>query len=101
MTLQRFDAFASHTLHDTASTRLAEHTLARHLPPHALMRRAGQAIGQLAMALAPHARKIWIACGPGNNGGDGLEAALFLKSAGMQVVVTCICLLYTSDAADE
>jgi hydroxyethylthiazole kinase-like uncharacterized protein yjeF len=90
MTLQRFDAFASHTLHDAVSTRLAEHTLAQHLPPHALMRRAGEAIGRLAMALAPHARKVWIACGPGNNGGDGLEAALFLKSAGMQVVVTCI-----------
>lgn len=90
MTLQRFDAFAKHTLHDTFSTRLTEHQLAQHLPPHMLMRRAGRAIGQLAMALAPHARKVWIACGPGNNGGDGLEAALFLKSAGIHVVVTCI-----------
>lgn len=48
------------------------------LPAHELMARAGRSVADLAMALAPHARRIWIACGPGNNGGDGLVAARHL-----------------------
>lgn len=62
-------------LFSTADTRRLEHELAAALPPHTLMQRAGLAVARLAMALAPHARTVWIACGPGNNGGDGLEAA--------------------------
>lgn len=58
------------------------------LPPHTLMRRAGMAVAQLTMAIAPHSRRIWIACGPGNNGGDGIEAAINLASQGKSVVVT-------------
>src|SRR5262252_5641698 len=52
------------------------------LPPHTLMQRAGDAVARLALALAPHARRVWIAAGPGNNGGDGLEAAFRLRQAG-------------------
>ena len=58
------------------------------LPPHTLMRRAGQAVARIALAVEPHARSIWIACGPGNNGGDGLEAAARLQEAGKRVQVT-------------
>jgi hydroxyethylthiazole kinase-like uncharacterized protein yjeF len=54
------------------------------------MQRAGLATAQLAMALTPHAQTIWIACGPGNNGGDGLEAAIHLKQWGKHPVVTWI-----------
>ena len=54
----------------------------RTLPAHTLMQRAGLAVARLALAIAPHARTIWIACGPGNNGGDGLEAALHLQALG-------------------
>ena len=88
MSLQHLDGRQTTALHDIASTRQLEQALAALLPPHTLMRRAGQSIGQLAMALTPHARTIWIACGPGNNGGDGLEAAVFLHQAGMQVFVS-------------
>jgi hydroxyethylthiazole kinase-like uncharacterized protein yjeF len=88
MTLQRLDGRQPTSLHDIGSTRQLEQALAVRLPTHTLMRRAGQSIGQLALALAPHARKIWIACGPGNNGGDGLEAAVFLHQAGMPVLVS-------------
>jgi ADP-dependent NAD(P)H-hydrate dehydratase / NAD(P)H-hydrate epimerase len=75
-------------LFDSAATRAIEHEAAAGLPAHALMQRAGLAVARLALAVAPHARIIWIACGPGNNGGDGLEAARHLLSWGKQVVVT-------------
>ena len=75
-------------LYDVAATRRIERTAAAGLPPHALMQRAGLAVARLAMALAPLARTIWIACGPGNNGGDGLEAAAQLRQRGFEPVVT-------------
>ncbi len=75
-------------LFDTAATRRIEKASLAGLPPHTLMRRAGAALAQLAGALAPHARMVWIACGPGNNGGDGLEAATLLHRAGRPVTVT-------------
>ncbi len=58
------------------------------LAPHTLMQRAGLATARLSLALAPHAQHMWIACGPGNNGGDGLEAAMHLHRWGKSVVVT-------------
>lgn len=75
-------------LFDTAATQRLEHHAAALLPAHTLMQRAGLATARLARALAPHARTVWVACGPGNNGGDGLEAALHLHRHGLQVVVT-------------
>lgn len=74
-------------LHDVAATRAIEQAAAARLPPHALMQRAGLAVARLALAVAPHARHVWIACGPGNNGGDGLEAALHLQRAGRRVSI--------------
>jgi hydroxyethylthiazole kinase-like uncharacterized protein yjeF len=75
-------------LFDVAATRRIERRAAAALPPHTLMQRAGSAVARLALALVPHARCIWIACGPGNNGGDGLEAAAQLRRRGIDVVVT-------------
>lgn len=75
-------------LYDVAATRRLEAAAATALPPHSLMQRAGLAVARLARALAPHARVIWIACGPGNNGGDGLEAAAQLQRMGAQPWVT-------------
>lgn len=76
-------------LHDVQATRTIERQAQSQLPPHTLMQRAGLATAQLALALAPHAQRIWIACGPGNNGGDGIEAAIHLHQWGKQVCVTC------------
>jgi hydroxyethylthiazole kinase-like uncharacterized protein yjeF len=81
-------AFTTTPLHGSASTRRIEAALAAILPPHTLMRRAGLEVARLALAVAPHARLIWIATGPGNNGGDGWEAALHLRAAGKDVRVS-------------
>jgi hydroxyethylthiazole kinase-like uncharacterized protein yjeF len=60
------------------------------LSPTPLMQRAGLACARLALAVAPHARRIWVAAGTGNNGGDGLEAALHLHQWGKEVVVSLL-----------
>ncbi len=86
--LQRLAFDRPHPLHGTAATRLLEATALARWPAHTLMQRAGRAVAQLAQALAPHADTIWVACGPGNNGGDGLEAAALLRQAGRRVVAT-------------
>jgi hydroxyethylthiazole kinase-like uncharacterized protein yjeF len=75
-------------LHSVAATQTIEHQAQAMHPPHTLMARAGLATAQLALAIAPHAQKIWIACGPGNNGGDGLAAAIHLLAWGKCPVVT-------------
>lgn len=77
-----------HPMHQIGATRVWEQRVAGDLPPHTLMARAGLAVARLAMALAPHAQHIWVACGPGNNGGDGLEAAVHLHQWGKHVSVT-------------
>lgn len=77
-------------LFDVATTRRIEQAAAAALPPHTLMQRAGLAVARLAMAIAPQARTIWIACGPGNNGGDGFEAAARLQQRGFAPFVTWV-----------
>ncbi|MCG2595040.1 NAD(P)H-hydrate dehydratase [Ramlibacter sp. XY19] len=86
--MQRIVPGRAWPLHDVAAIRRLEQRAAAALPPHTLMQRAGLACARLALALAPHARTFWIACGPGNNGGDGFEAALHLQQWGKEPVVT-------------
>lgn len=69
-------------LYSAAATRAIESTaLAQQADPHALMERAGLAVCRWGRALYPHAQSVWIACGPGNNGGDGLVAARHWQAA--------------------
>ena len=75
-------------LFGNAATRKIEQAAQAELPPHALMQQAGLSVARLTLALAPHAQTIWLACGPGNNGGDGLEAAMHLRQWGKTPVVT-------------
>ncbi len=75
-------------LHGVAASRALEQQAAAQWPAHTLMRRAGAAVARLALAIAPHAERIWVAAGPGNNGGDGIDAALRLRSIGKQVHLT-------------
>ena len=89
--MQKITTASSQPLFDVATTRRIEQFATTTLPSqasHALMQRAGLAVARLAIALAPHAQCIWVACGPGNNGGDGFEAATHLHQWGKRVVVT-------------
>ena len=49
---------------------------------------AGHQLAALSLALYPHARRIWVLCGPGANGLDGWHAAAVLKGWGKAVVIT-------------
>ena len=67
-------------LHGVASLRAIEAAAQAGLPPFTLMARAGAAVARLALAVAPHARRVVVFAGPGNNGGDGIEAAVRLHA---------------------
>jgi NAD(P)H-hydrate epimerase len=55
------------------------------VPPLELMRAAGGATAAFARQQFPQARRVTVLCGRGNNGGDGMMAALLLASAGLEV----------------
>jgi hydroxyethylthiazole kinase-like uncharacterized protein yjeF len=86
--VQKIVSGVEHTLYAVDQTRQIEQQAAASLAPNTLMQRAGLAIAKLALAIAPSAERIWLACGPGNNGGDGLEAALHLQRWGKQTFIT-------------
>lgn len=78
-------------LFKAGSSRSIEAAAQMGLPAHMLMERAGLSVAKLALALQPEGQGvIWIACGPGNNGGDGLVAARLLQSCGRTVRVSLI-----------
>ncbi|GAB3385881.1 NAD(P)H-hydrate dehydratase [Lysobacter fragariae] len=52
-----------------------------------LMRRAGQAAWRELLKRWPQAQRVVVACGPGNNGGDGYVLARHALEAGRDVVV--------------
>ena len=82
-------------LYDAACQREADrHAIERlGIPGVDLMERAGTALAEEAHALAPRGRVV-VACGKGNNGGDGLVAARVLRRLGREVDV-----LLTGDPA--
>ena len=91
MTLQRvLPATGEWALDTAAETRAIEQRAAAALPPHTLMRRAGASVASLALAIAPHARRVGLVAGPGNNGGDALEAAIHLMQRGLAVEVALV-----------
>ena len=73
-------------LHSAAATRQLEAIAQETLSAHELMKRAGKSVARLARAWVPHAQRVWVATGPGNNGGDGWVAAFHLHKAGVPEV---------------
>ncbi|MBL8316322.1 MAG: NAD(P)H-hydrate dehydratase [Rubrivivax sp.] len=84
------DSLLSWPLHDARASRAAEAAALGQHPPHTLMARAGLAVARLSQAVAPHASRIQVWAGPGNNGGDGLVAARWLHQAGRRVQVSLL-----------
>ncbi|MES2319670.1 MAG: NAD(P)H-hydrate dehydratase [Pseudomonadota bacterium] len=73
-------------IYSVADIRAIEHAAAAGLPPGTLMQRAGQAAAKTAQEmLTGHA--VLVLAGPGNNGGDALEAATKLSLAGFDVSI--------------
>ena len=76
-------------LYSLAEIRAIEQAALAGLPPYTLMQRAGAAAAAAARRLIPdsQAARILVLAGPGNNGGDALEAACDLSSGGLEVSV--------------
>ena len=77
-------------LYRIAALRTIEQTALALLPAGTLMQRAGKATAEIALALLGTRiadASVLILAGPGNNGGDALEAATHLAAAGAQVDV--------------
>ena len=55
-----------------------------------LMRAASSAISVFVREQFPHARRVTVLCGKGNNGGDGMMAARLLSVAGLEVTTLLI-----------
>ncbi len=79
-----------HALYRVNVIRQIEQAALQQVPAGTLMQRAGLATANAALALltvAPSDASILVLAGPGNNGGDALEAAARLAEAGASVRV--------------
>jgi hydroxyethylthiazole kinase-like uncharacterized protein yjeF len=74
-------------LHGLTATRQIERSALRQAPPQGLIELAGVTVAQLVRAIAPHARRVVVVCGPGLNGADGLIAARTLRQWGINDVL--------------
>lgn len=78
--LKRLTSLRSEPVYSARTLRDLEAAAAHTLPTQTLMQRAGLAVARLVQARFPHARRIVVLAGAGNNGGDGLVAATQLQT---------------------
>jgi NAD(P)H-hydrate epimerase len=64
--------------------------MAAGISGEALMAAAGKVVAHAAAERISGAQRVWIAAGPGNNGGDGLAAARLLHAEGIPVHVSLL-----------
>jgi NAD(P)H-hydrate epimerase len=76
-------------LFSTEQARAIDHAaqVALGIPEYALMQRAGAAAWRTLLEHWPRAHRIGLACGPGNNGGDGSVLARLARASGRDVVL--------------
>lgn len=76
-------------LYNVAQVRAIEEAAYAGLPAGTLMRRAGEAAARFALELlgGRRDRPVLVLAGPGNNGGDALEAAANLADSGVDATV--------------
>jgi NAD(P)H-hydrate epimerase len=74
---------------DSAAMRVADRVTIDELgvPGLVLMEAAAAAVTDLVTERFPRAGRVVVACGPGNNGGDGLATARLLRCRGFDVAV--------------
>ncbi len=86
----------AHALYTTAQVRAMDaHAIdVLGIGGDELMRRAAHAAFDVLRRRWPQARRIAVACGPGNNGGDGFLLAMLARDAGLDA-----CVLALSDAS--
>src|ERR1700758_1585079 len=60
------------------------------VPSLTLMESAGTRVAEFSLSHCPHAHRVTVVCGKGNNGGDGLVAARKLREAGREVTVVLL-----------
>jgi hydroxyethylthiazole kinase-like uncharacterized protein yjeF len=65
-------------------------SMAAGISGETLMAAAGKAVAQAAAERITGSQRVWIAAGPGNNGGDGLAAARLLHAEGIPVHVSLL-----------
>lgn len=82
------DALPLLPLFSNAESATADRLAAkRGTPTLRLMENAGRAVAEAAQGLLPEGGAVLIACGPGNNGGDGYVAARVLAGRGYRVTL--------------
>ena len=66
-----------------------------------IMERAAQALADTALERFPDAKCVYIACGPGGNGGDGYACARLLKEKGLECTVFASAPAKSADAIEN